>query len=119
MPSQRETEKKLQQQEKPIEEAFLAAVAAAIAGSTLSDIADMDLLAIQRELELSRGDLSKLLETVRDAYVAGALIEEVEAGISFDLFDEEVAIWLRDHAAELVTRINEQQREAIRIILTD
>lgn len=119
MASQRATEAKLRQQEQPINEAFLAAVAAAVAAATLSAIADKTLPEIQDALELSRGDLSKMLDKVRDAYAAGAFIEEDEAGISFDLFSDEVSDWLQNHAAELVTRINEQQREAIRVVLTD
>lgn len=119
MASQQETERKLQQQEPPIAEAFMAAVAAAVAVAVLSKIADKTLPEIQDALELSRGDLSKMLDKVRDAYVAGAAIEEDEASISFDLFSADVNDWLQNHAVELVTRINEQQRDAIRIILMD
>lgn len=115
MATQQQTEQALAQQEPPIEAAFLAAVAATVAGASLVSLLGLSDEEIIEQISFTAGDLSETNETVRDAYKAGAQLEET--GRKFDMTEQEVTDWLNDRARQFVERVNEQQAEAIRLII--
>jgi len=70
-----------------------------------------DAEALHNELALHGGDLSDTTSAIRDAIAAGGLLEG-----KFNTSSEAATQFLLQLSSQLVTNINEQQREAIQII---
>src|SRR5699024_12602423 len=66
------------------------------------------------ELALHGGDLSDTTSAIRDAIAAGGLLEG-----KFNTSSEAATQFLLQLSSQLVTNINEQQREAIQIITAE
>lgn len=113
-----------------IADAFMAAVADLRAGADLqrmiAAIAIGDMEAAIAAMHLDAAAYSALLESVRAAYVtsgsmaAGFITEAaaVTAIIRFDTRNVRAERWLANHSSSLVTRIVEDQRQAVRGALT-
>lgn len=124
--SRRELLRLLDSLEGPIRAAFLADALnitnrASIAAMERA-IAANDLEALLRATGIRPGAWADLTESIRQAYIdSGVFIvsKDVPArfGMAFDWTNPRAERWLREHSSQLVTRISNEQREAIRDVL--
>lgn len=117
--------------EREITEAFRAAIADLGQNADLSAVIDAlrrnDIEAALEALNLDPAAYSGLLDAVQRAYsesgAANAAIANLATGpslaIRFDVRNPRAERWLRDYSSTLVTRILDDQRQAIRAALVD
>lgn len=107
--------------EKPIRDEFERFVTATVAGATVISIEqhlrERDTTALLREMDVPPGALAGMHEAIRTAYLQGGQFEAPQARIMFDIRNPRAESWLRENSSQLVTRINEAQRAAIRVTL--
>ncbi|WP_297803409.1 phage minor head protein [uncultured Brevundimonas sp.] len=78
-----------------------------------------DLEAVLEALRVSEAAYEDMLESLRATYIAGGkAAEAIAADIVFSARNPRAEAWLRDHSSELVQQIVQDQREAVRTVLT-
>jgi predicted transcriptional regulator len=119
MPTQREVQVAIDPLEKDIRDQFAEMVASVVGATTIvrvvSALNSVD--GVVDEAGISRPAMNDLLESIRDTYKAGGKFEAPQARIRFDYRNVAAETWLRDHSSQFVTRVQNQQREAIRLVL--
>lgn len=125
MPSQRKINQLLDKLEPAAARAFLRAVANIRSRSRLRDLEAaiqlQDIDRVMRVVGLSSGAWADVTEAVRRAYIEGGALVAADApsqlGFVFDINNPQAQAWLATHSSNFVTRINQDQREAIRSVL--
>lgn len=124
MPTRRELQQALDELEGPIRRRWLEAVRDATDATSIAEVERLiesgDTEGIGEAIALgsvatASGILSGTTEAMRDAYLSGGRTEQTAARIRFDIRNEQAERWLREQSSGFVTRVVEQQREAIRI----
>lgn len=127
MPSRKQILEALDRLEGEVVRGFRAAVQRITSRARLQSLADAlesgDLELAFRLAGIRDGGWSQLTEQIRQAYIAGGELaaDDVPArfGFDFDINNPRASEWLIAVSSELVTRINEEQREAIRLALRE
>ena len=116
MATQREINQELDKLEPAIRAEFLEMVSTVVGSITLTRVVTAmdDLDDLMDEVGITRPAANDLLEAVRDTYKRGGVFEAPSARIRFDYRNEQAERWLAEHSSQFVTRIQTQQREAIR-----
>jgi len=119
--TRREYLQALDKHQRPIEAAFLSAVMMAVRRASIAEVeAGVAAYSVDRVLmsaALSSAVLSLTMEAIRTAYIAGGTMEAPVARIVFDIRNPRAEAWLADHSSDLVTRIDNAQRGAVRLAL--
>jgi hypothetical protein len=117
--------------EKEIADAFRAAIADLRAGADLQRVIAAlsrgDILAAMDALNLEPAALGPLYDALQASYVAGGQAavsgivppRSLAMVIRFDARNARAEVWLRQHSSELVTGILDDQRTAVRTVLTN
>ena len=125
MPSARKINQFIDQLEPAAARAFRQAVGSITSRAQINALADaiqrQDVDAVFRAAGLSSGAWSDVTEQARRAYIEGGNLVAADApnrlGFAFDLNNPQAQQWLASHSSDFVTRINADQREAIRAVL--
>jgi len=106
--------------EREVSKAFVADARAALEGVTIKEIAEHieDHASLNQLLAIDAGAIGNTLEAVRDAYKNGGELQAPEVKINFSMHSDRAAKWIAKRSSKLVTRINRQQQDAIRIVLS-
>lgn len=95
--------------------ARIEALAAAIAEGRATDAI--------RLAGIREGSWGPLNQAIREAYVGGAGLAAATApaavGFVFNVSNLRAEQWLRDNSSQLITRLNEEQREVVRYMLSE
>ena len=117
----------LDQLEGPIRAAFLADIENILSRANIAAmeraIAAGDLDALIRAAGIRPGSFANLTEAIRQAYIDSGVFavgSDVPDGfgMAFDWTNPRAEQWLAQHSSQLITRITDEQREAIQEILT-
>jgi hypothetical protein len=127
MPSRREILEALDRLEGDVLRGFRDAVARIKSRARLQALADAiesnDLELAFRLAGIRDGGWTQLTEQIRQAYIAGGELAADDAparlGFAFDINNPRASEWLVAVSSELVTRINEEQRQAVRLALRE
>ncbi|WP_420465613.1 phage minor head protein [Panacagrimonas sp.] len=112
--------------------AYLAEVRRLTSNAPVAEIERLissgDVAGIATALRMDASALSELLESIRTVYITGGVFEASSirppkgAGIArlrFDVRNIRAEEWLRDHSSRLVTRVIDDQRDAIRVTVSN
>lgn len=77
-----------------------------------------DIAGVLEALEITSANLTNMLENMRGAYIQSASLEGGAAGVVFDGYSKEATGWLAEQSSKLIVEISEQQREAVKRVLT-
>lgn len=118
MTTKREYLQLLDEMEKPIRDQFLQYVATAVGAASIAEVETLlrrgDIDGILSALGVNEAALADTTEAIRDAYIAGGKFEAPAARITFNIRNPGAENWIRQHSSDLVTRITNSQRQAIR-----
>lgn len=125
MPSQRRINQALGSLEPAAARAFREAIDGARSRAQVAElVAAIEARDIDRALRaagITSATWVSVTETARRAYIEGGNLTAADAparlGFEFDLNNPRAQQWLAGHSSEFVTRINNDQREAIRAVL--
>ncbi|MBN49985.1 MAG: hypothetical protein CMN85_10620 [Spongiibacteraceae bacterium] len=119
--TQRDYLKALEQSEKPVADEYRKYVRVTTASATIlileKHLREQDVDALLRDLAITGAALGGVNEAIRNAYLSGGEFEAPAARIQFDIRNPRAESWLRFQSSDLVTRITQAQRDAIRITL--